>query len=66
MLVVADCLRVYAVVIEELVCVARVFAGDEIDVAENLKGAVRYVCKIADRSRNEIQGAKHEAILQER
>ena len=46
--------------------VARVFTGDEIDVAKNLERAVRDVCKIADRSGDEIQSAGHEAILQEK
>jgi len=53
-LVIADRLSVYAVVIEELVCVARVFTGDEIDVFENLERAVRDVCEIADGSGDEI------------
>ena len=45
---------------------ARVFTGDEIDFFENLERAVRDVCKIADWCGDEIQGAGHEAILQER
>ena len=40
-------------------CVPRVFTGDELDVVENLKRAVRDVCEIADGRGDEIQSAGH-------
>jgi len=45
--------------------VTRVFTGDQLNVAEDLKGAMRDVCEIADRGGDEIQSAGHEAILQD-
>jgi hypothetical protein len=62
-LVIADCLRRDAIVIKEFVCMARIFTGDQIDVAENLECAVRDVCEIADRSGDEIKSAGHGRIL---
>ncbi|HET9789258.1 MAG TPA: hypothetical protein VFP47_19140, partial [Pyrinomonadaceae bacterium] len=49
--VVADGFRRDAVVLEQLVCVARVFTRDQVDVFQDLKCAMRDVCKVADRRR---------------
>ena len=45
--------------LEQLVRVARVFTRDQIHVFQDLKRAVRDVCKIADRRRNKIKSPRH-------
>jgi len=58
-LVIADRLRRNRVMLQQLVRVARVFAGDEVHVFQNLKRTVRDVCKVADRRRNKIKSSGH-------
>jgi hypothetical protein len=57
-LVVADEWLTNFVVIEELLRVARVFAGDLVDFFEDAQGAERHVFEIADGRPDEVQAAQ--------
>jgi hypothetical protein len=57
--VIADGFSRDAVVLEQLVCVARVFARDQVHVFEDLECAMRDICKVADRRRYQIESARH-------
>jgi hypothetical protein len=61
--VIADGASLDAVVIQQLLCVTSVFAGDEVDFVESANGAEGDVFKIADGSRDDEQGAGHARIL---
>jgi hypothetical protein len=66
MFVVADGLCFDAVVLQQLVSVARIFTGNKVDIVENLDRSVGDIRQIADRSGNYIQGTVHRTILASR
>jgi hypothetical protein len=57
--VVTDGFRNDAVMLKQLSRVTRVFTGDQCDFTQHVDGAMRDVCEITDRRRDQVKVAGH-------